>query len=324
MYREYSVQTTPMPQRARTWQDAVSELILPFEASFRSPDNFDAALKSWDLGSVSLTWMHSDSIRYLRKSSHVQGDRQENILVSFSSHSDVCFEQDGIQLRCPKKQFFIEKGREPSDFLQTDSNEIWVLKIPLAAARRHIRSLDPFYGRLFDGDAGVGGLLFDMVRQVPHRFGSVSNSQTDGVGNAFIELLALAIQADDRALQSSQTTVQRAHLGRVERFVKQNIGNPSLSLEMIASACNISVRYLHTLFHGSGTSIAQWIRDMRLESCRAQLSEPGRRESISEIAYRWGFGDQAQFSRHFKSRYGMTPREMRANASRVSQEKRAR
>lgn len=323
MYREYSVQTTPLPQRARTWQDAVSELILPFEASFRSPDNFDATLKSWDLGSVSLTWMHTDSVRYLRKVSHVQCDTEENILVSFSSHSDVCFEQDGIQLRCPKNQFFIERGREPSDFLQTDSNEIWVLKIPLAAARRHIRSLDPFYGKLFDGDSGVGGLLFDMVRQVPHRFGSVGGSQTEGVGNTFIELLALAVQADNRALKSSQTTVQRAHLGRVERFVKQNIGNPNLSLEMIASACNISVRYLHTLFHGSGTSIAQWIRDMRLESCRAQLSEPGRRESISEIAYRWGFNDQAQFSRHFKSRYGITPREMRTVAARESLEKRS-
>lgn len=323
MYREYSVQTTPLPQRARTWQDAVSELILPFEASFRSPDNFDATLKSWDLGSVSLTWMHTDSVRYLRKVSHVQCDTEENILVSFSSHSDVCFEQDGIQLRCPKNQFFIERGREPSDFLQTDSNEIWVLKIPLAAARRHIRSLDPFYGKLFDGDSGVGGLLFDMVRQVPHRFGSVGGAQTEGVGNTFIELLALAVQADNRALKSSQTTVQRAHLGRVERFVKQNIGNPNLSLEMIASACNISVRYLHTLFHGSGTSIAQWIRDMRLESCRAQLSEPGRRESISEIAYRWGFNDQAQFSRHFKSRYGITPREMRTVAARESLEKRS-
>jgi AraC-like DNA-binding protein len=321
MYREYSVQTTPAQQRARTWQDAVSELILPFEASFRSPDNFDATLKSWDLGSVSLTWMRTDSVRYLRKTSHVQGDTQDNILVSFSSHSDICFEQDGIRLRCPKNQFFLEKGRAPSDFLQTDSNEIWVLKIPLTAARRHIRSLDPFFGRLFDGDSGVGGLLFDMVRQVPHRFSSVSGSQTEGVGNTFIELLALAVQADDRALKSSQTTVQRAHLGRVERFVKQNIGNPALSLEMIAAACNISVRYLHTLFHGSGTSIAQWIRDMRLESCRAQLSEPSRRDSISEIAYRWGFSDQAQFSRHFKARYGITPREMRAAAIREAANK---
>lgn len=316
MYREFTVQTTPVPQRTRTWQDAVSEIILPFEASFRHSDSFDATLRNWDLGTASLTWMRTDPVRYVRRTSHVQRDNEEeNVLVSFSSHSDICFEQDGIQLRCPKQHFFIEKGREPSDFLQTDSNEVWVLKIPLASIKRHIRSLDPFHGRLFDGDAGIGGLLFDMIRQVPQRFGPSSGGSAEGVGNTFIELLVLAMQADNRALNGSQSSVRRAHLARVERFVKQNIGNPKLSLEMIAGACNISVRYLHILFQGSGTSIAHWIRDMRLEACRTQLSEANRRESISEIAYRWGFSDQAQFSRHFKARFGITPRDMRAAAT---------
>jgi AraC-like DNA-binding protein len=32
---------------------------------------------------------------------------------------------------------------------------------------------------------------------------------------------------------------------------------------------------------------------------------------VAEIAYRWGFGDQGQFSRHFKSHFGKTPREVR-------------
>ena len=314
MYREFSVLSTPLSQRARSWQETVSEIILPFEATFRHADSFNAILRSWDLGTASLTWMRTDAVRYIRRAGHVQSDTEENILVSFSSHSEICFEQDGIRLQCPKKQFFIEKGRAPSDFLQTDSNEIWVLKFPFASVQRHIRSLDPFYGKLFDGDSGVGGLLFDMVQQVPNRFGPDGRS-AEGLGNTFIELLVLAIESHSRAVNSTQSSVQRAHLARAERFVKQNIGNPNLSLEMIAGACNISVRYLHTLFQGSGTSIAHWIRDMRLEACRAQLVECNRRERISEIAYRWGFSDQAQFGRHFKSRYGMTPREMRAAAA---------
>ncbi len=89
-----------------------------------------------------------------------------------------------------------------------------------------------------------------MIRQVPQRFGPSSGCSTEGVGNTFIELLVLAMQGDNRALNSSQSSVRRAHLARVERFVKQNIGNPKLSIEMIAGACNISVRYLHTLFQG--------------------------------------------------------------------------
>ncbi len=265
MYREFTVQTTPVPQRTRTWQDTVSEIILPFEASFRHSDSFDATLRNWDLGTASLTWMRTDPVRYVRRSSHVQRDNEEeNILVSFSSHSDICFEQDGIQLRCQKQQFFIEKGAHPPISCKPIATRFGPSSF-LGVGQTALRSLDPFHGRLFDGDAGVGGLLFDMIRQVPQRFGPSSGCSAEGVGNTFIELLVLAMQADNRALNSSQSSVRRAHLARVERFVKQNIGNLKLSLEMIAGACNISVRYLHTLFHGSGTSIAQWIRDMRLE-----------------------------------------------------------
>ncbi len=49
--------------------------------------------------------------------------------------------------------------------------------------------------------------------------------------------------------------------------------------------------------------------------CDALLKDPqnGRR-AISEIAYEWGFGDQAQFSRNYRAEFGRTPSETRAAA----------
>ncbi|MBA3038949.1 MAG: helix-turn-helix domain-containing protein [Alphaproteobacteria bacterium] len=34
----------------------------------------------------------------------------------------------------------------------------------------------------------------------------------------------------------------------------------------------------------------------------------------AETAYRWGFSDQAQFGRHYRARYGCTPRETKARS----------
>jgi AraC-like DNA-binding protein len=42
------------------------------------------------------------------------------------------------------------------------------------------------------------------------------------------------------------------------------------------------------------------------------LRDPNCRKSISEIAYQWGFGDQAQFSRNYRGRFGRSPSEARA------------
>ncbi|MFC7052557.1 helix-turn-helix domain-containing protein [Hansschlegelia quercus] len=296
-----------------------SAVIFPLDLSFQDGDRFSGTLRSWDLGSASLIHLQTDAARYVRRNHHVSADSGDHVLVSFSSHSDVGFSQDGVDLLCRKRQFFIEKTHQASDFVQSDFNEVWVLKLPITSLKRYTRSIDPFYSSLFDGDTGVGGLLFDMVRQIPHRYGATNSLAAEGVGQTLMELLVLAVEADERALTSGRSSVQRGHVARIEKFVRQHLGDPDLSPEKIARACNISVRYLHALFQGSGSSVAQWIREMRLESCRTQLCEPHRRESLGEIAYRWGFGDQAQFSRLFKAQFGMTPRDMRAEARKAAE-----
>jgi AraC-like DNA-binding protein len=318
MHSEYLAQRIPARKRSHYWQNIVSNALYPMDVSVRSDLAFDGALKSWDLGTTSLIELQADASRYQRHSHHVQRDNADCVLVSFSAHSDIGFTQDGVDLRCRKNQFFIEKGHRPSDCIHSDVNNIWMLRLPLASVRRHMRSLDPFYLSLYDADSGVGGLLFDMIRSIPARYVARASATFEGIGQTLIELLVLAIETDERALTSSCSSVQRGHLARIERFVRRNLGNPDLSPEMVAQASRISVRYLHALFRGSECSFSQWVRQMRLESCRAQLCEPLRRESLSEIAYRWGFNNQAQFSRHFKSAFGITPREMRADAVRMA------
>lgn len=66
------------------------------------------------------------------------------------------------------------------------------------------------------------------------------------------------------------------------------------------------------LFREDGRTVGTFIREQRLERCRAGLADPrlaGR--SVAAIAVRAGFSDAAAFSRAFKARYGMPPGEYR-------------
>ncbi len=78
-------------------------------------------------------------------------------------------------------------------------------------------------------------------------------------------------------------------------------------------ACGISKRYLHDLFKDVNGTVSQQIRDQRLVAARDRL-QASRDLSISEVAYRFGFADQAQFSRLFKAKFGMTPSEFQRSA----------
>ena len=80
---------------------------------------------------------------------------------------------------------------------------------------------------------------------------------------------------------------------------------------MIASACGLSVRYVHKLFSSTPYSLGEWIRLQRLEAVNRGLIDPGCRLSIGELAMRWGFSDQAQFTRSFRRHYGCTASSVR-------------
>jgi len=112
-------------------------------------------------------------------------------------------------------------------------------------------------------------------------------------------------------LGSAETAVRRAHLHRAEAFICSNLKDPALSTAKVADACGISMRYLQQLFAESSTTANGFIRDCRLVRADEDLRRKAADDSISMIAYRWGFSDQAQFSRHYRTKFGITPSEAR-------------
>ena len=93
---------------------------------------------------------------------------------------------------------------------------------------------------------------------------------------------------------------------RVMTVVNKNLGNPDLSVEMIASTVGISRVHLHRKLRELTNQTARdFIRNMRLQQAASLLSE--KRHSIAEIAEIVGFQSVPHFSTVFKDLYGVSP-----------------
>ncbi|CAM5527886.1 AraC family transcriptional regulator [Streptomyces purpurascens] len=108
---------------------------------------------------------------------------------------------------------------------------------------------------------------------------------------------------------------------RIRAFVRDHLHDPNLNPGAIAAAHHISRSYLYRLFEHEEQSISAWIRGQRLECARRDLAEPALGATpIHAIAARWGFPRAADFTRAFRSAYGIPPgttaRERRASPSR--------
>jgi AraC-like DNA-binding protein len=152
----------------------------------------------------------------------------------------------------------------------------------------------------------MGRLFTTMVAQAQADAAATGASAQAVVGRQLLELLGLALASDPRALTSSASAVRAAHISRAERYIRANLSDPDLSPERVAEACGVSKRYLHELFRDMNATVAQRIRDERLIAARDKLGMPGS-SALADIAYRFGFSDQAHFSRLFRQTFGQTP-----------------
>ena len=307
----YATSSVPGAGKQNFWANAVSSALFPIAPTCVDPLRFDGTLKSWDLNSSSLSFVESDPAIYRREHRHLARDLEEEVLVSFSGMSDLVFTQNGTTLTVAREHFVIQRGHSPYELQQNEVNQILVLKIPISRLNSRLRTIERYTSRVYDAQNGTGGLLLDMLRLMPRRLQGADEVTRAGLITCLVELVALTMEGDDQVLTSRMSSVQAGHLARAERYIRANLTSREMSPESIASACGISARYLHQIFSNSSKSVSQWIRELRLQACEQQLRNSRRKESIAEIAYQWGFGDQAQFSRHFRAYYGCTAQQMR-------------
>jgi AraC-like DNA-binding protein len=146
----------------------------------------------------------------------------------------------------------------------------------------------------------------------------LGDAGSDGLADAVVDLMGAVICC---AVPVNSDCIQRSfyHQDRIKQFARLNLGNPELSVELIADAVGLSPRQIHRLFANEEMSLMRWVWVQRLEQCYRELvQDVSAQRTISEIAYAWGFNDQAHFSRTFRKHYGVSPRSLRRRSDHPS------
>ncbi len=311
----HSTDSLPAPDRAKHWHGVIAEAYFPLQLTFRDAARFQGNLEMRNVGEVGLSRLRTEPVQYERQPRHITGATEEQYLITIPLRSPVEFRQLGREVRCDPGGFLLERGDEPYRFSYAAANDLCVLKVAKPLLAEKLRNPDRFCAIVFDGQSGLGGLFTTMAQQVeqitPDQGGTV-------LGRHLIELLALCLDRNSDSGPGAGSAVRAAHLRRAEDVIRRNLSHPDLSPGMVADTCGISKRYLHEVFADVNSTVAQFIREQRLIAARdlLQLPNPG---PMSDVAYRFGFSDQAQFSRLFKAMFGQTPTSYRAQQSRASQ-----
>jgi AraC-like DNA-binding protein len=191
------------------------------------------------------------------------------------------------------------------------------VRVPGPLLRRRIPDIDDVCGREVRVLPGSGRMMLSLFDLALSEGPYLSAGERTRFGN---DLLEMIVDIATVPATSTERRVPRpsAHQRTVEcakAFIASRLSDPDLDPAAVAEHCGVSRRFLHTSFSAlSDRSVAQFIRESRLQACHEALTHPRLRgRTIIEIAGDWGFEDPAHFCRLYKASFGRTPREDRAS-----------
>ena len=215
----------------------------------------------------------------------------------------------GEEIALAPGQVVLIDGAAPPRLKTSDTSACICLEIPRGLLERQIdgRAPAPLRG------AGAA-LLGAFLRAAFDNACDLGAEHNLAVREGLVRLV-LASWGMDPAAGAAEPG-EPALIRQVKAYVLRHLDDPGLSPNAIAKLHKVSVRHLHRLFRATGASLGDWVRQSRLARCAADLRDGAHQaESLTEIAFRWGFSDSAHFSRTFRAQYGQSPRAYRASRS---------
>jgi len=158
------------------------------------------------------------------------------------------------------------------------------------------------------------GLLSSYVHLLQPRQKPLSEA-LGGIAAGHIRDLMAAMLGSGDPPGHERGGVRSARLRAIKADIGRHLGEPGLSIDVIAMRHRISPRYVRKLFQEEQTTFSDFVLRLRLERSRDLLRSPGEAIStIAAIAHAAGFNNLSYFNRTFRRRYGMTPSDFRSGA----------
>jgi AraC-like DNA-binding protein len=308
----------PSGQRFEYWKHALSHAFVPLEVRCPGGEgDFRGRLRGCELGSLRFIEVLADAHTARRTPRLVKAAPAGCYKIGLQLRGSSVLIQDGREATLTPGDFTLYDTDRPYTLAFSDPHRMLVLVFPRYTLGLPQSRLAQLTATRLPGEAGglatligpflgqVADLLDDADTPAPAVGLRLAGNVLDLLGTVLTERLDCAPPDPD--------TAHRALMLRITAFIEEHLGEADLAPAQIAAAHHISLRQLHKLFHASGTTVAGWIRERRLEHCGHDLRDPRWvARPVAAIGARWGYPDPAHFSRLFKASYGMGPRDYRA------------
>ena len=310
-----STSDVPPKERLECWHSLARDIFadVSFHCENDTVESFNGLLSSVQSGSLDIFELSTEAHKVHRAT---KGNSAPAILLTLQLEGEGYISQDGRTDILKPGDFTLFDSSRPFDLQFKAPITQCVLRIPWASVKQQLISTRRITGKSIRGSSGPGYVASSFIRSFVREAPALTKPEAERLLLSMIDIVntsALSVIGQASRKTSDYCAFQ---VHRIRLFIEDNLRNPDLSPALIAAGNGMSQRYLNKLFETEGVSVGRLLWERRLDKCLEDLEDPllaGK--SITEIAYSWGFKSSSHFSRTFKERFGISPREVRTTVA---------
>jgi AraC family transcriptional activator of tynA and feaB len=252
-----------------------------------------------DIAKISMgAWILRGETHHVAMTRPQSANASIKLLVQLEGRAEI--RQCGRRLTLAQNQFTLIDGARPFSATMDKRFVQALVVLPRSAVLGRCRGIEGCVATHY-GEEGVDAFVGDVAASLAKHAPRLSPAAMLRAVAALVDLIS---DLDKHGRRDARALLLQRAMALIDLEVSD------LDAERLASRLGVSRRYLDALFVQSGRTVSHhlWERRLQLAAERLQFS---KLSSITEIAHSVGFKDTSHFSRAFRNRFGVSPRDWR-------------
>lgn len=257
------------------------------------------------------TLMHtrSSGVQVERLVRHVRADDNDDVCFSLLAAGRAHHEQSGFGGILKAGGIGFTTMNRPFVTGLHGAYEEIRLNLPREMFVSQVGSVKSVAGRMIQAGGPLPDLLASYLRSFAGSIERMTEAETAHGFGAALHLLRGVVDPDARPPEAELSMAGLRSLAGA--YIERRLHDPQLTPDEVRTALKVSRTRLYEAFVADG-GIAAAIRDARLDRARRRLSSvDGSGRTVTAVMLACGYLDGSAFSRAFKSRFGLAPRDYR-------------
>ena len=298
----------------KIWREALFERLVPIEIERLDDRPFAGKMEFASVGSLHMTRVSQGALRSKTTPNAArQHDRAGMAAVVFKLAGQAACSQDGRE-SVQRAGDIVVMDHRPAEVTTGAGSQSVFLELPRERLESMLGPTRLYTALSMGADLASTSLASTFFRELISVRHLLDPDGAERMATIGVDLIVACI-AERMAKEVPQPLHGTVVVQRAKAYVEANLGDQTLDPPQLAAAVGVSLRRLQELFHERGQHISDWIWHRRLEAAAKRLADPScAHMQIGAVAYGCGFASQAHFSRRFRERHGLPPREYRMAA----------